>query len=215
MQAYYDGDQRVDRIVSYDPATQVVENDFRIYRNGDAEIDSAYKYDGTQTLMGKYKMLYNLDGEIGRIDIFTDGDADGTFTLDEYYNVIYDNAGQIVEIRRFTDNDVQTAIYGFEWENGNVVNFDNNGPNLEFDYDNKLNLYTGLGHDVLFLTPQLLPLIMSKNNPVAVRQYNSLGVLDFSVELTHTYNEDNLPIQSTIVPSNDDPIVNQYEYTCD
>jgi len=213
MQAYYDGSQRLQRIVVYNDETQVIDQDFRVYRNGDGNIDSTYCYNASGELIAKYRMLYNIDDEIGRIDLLADLDSDGDFEVTEHFEILYEG-GEVSEIRKFNLFDVQTGTYTFEWQDGNVTQFNNNGPTLELDYDNKLNLYTGIGKDVLFLNPQLMPIIMSKNNPMEVIQHDASGSLEFTLTIVYEYNEHDLPSQST-ANLDGNTTVTYYDYDCD
>lgn len=213
-QAYYDGKNRVERFTTYDQVTQIVDNDFHVYRNNEGKIDSAYVFDETNELVGKYRLIYNVSGNIGRIDVLTDDNDDGIYTIDQYYEMVYNTAQDVETIRRFNSGGSETAEYSFEWSNGNIVTFNNDGPRLEFTYDDKLSLYTGVGKDVLFLNPQLLPLIMSKNNPLKIQQYNLLNQPEFTIDFSYQYNEHDLPVQSTAVQGNNTTVTN-YWYTCD
>lgn len=213
-QAYYNNANKLERFVTYDQSTQIISEDFRLFRNSEGKLDSARAFNASGNLIGKYKIIYNVSGQAGRIDLFTDGNNDGEFNLLHYYEIIYNGSNDPVEITKFEANGAEDATYTFEWNNGNVTKFNNDGPRLELNFDDKLSLYTGIGKDVLFLNPQLLPLVMSKNNPLNITQYSPLNIFEFSIDFTYTYNDKNLPTQSVAVNGNNSTVTS-YEYNCD
>jgi hypothetical protein len=220
----YNSHHKVIKDVEYNKSGTVISHTDYTYNN-DGKISKEEDYDGS-TLNMKYEYLYNAQGKISKVDYYEE--QGGTLQKIWYYEYTFtgDDLTKVVKKVEYSGQTIEAEKYEFTYSGGNIVSekdyeFDLSSLSLEltysteYEYDNKINPYKGIGLDYIVAYPMFLFISKANFTKLTMKDDQGVVVKDFSSNVTYEYNDNNYPTKATDVSfDNSETYITTFDYDC-